>query len=133
MRENLQTHRANPPKKLIETPGRLPETETRRRERRRSLLDESRKGAEEMYRDHMTEMHKARLAEYRAEAEQRRLAKLVKGETLSWRANAARRLFDAAFALEAEESWRAVWDRMSGKRSRRKRRKRRLFGKKYAN
>ncbi len=79
-----------------------------------------------MYRDFMTEMHKVRQAEYRAEAERRRLRKLAKGEDrLSWRARLARGLFDAAFALEAEESWRAMWDRMSGKQHRR-----RLFGKK---
>ncbi|MGH3088090.1 MAG: hypothetical protein ACRDSJ_12320 [Rubrobacteraceae bacterium] len=78
-----------------------------------------------MYRDFMSEMHEARMAEYRAEAEQRRLKKLAKGDHLSWRARLARGLFDAAFALEAEESWRAMWDRMSGKQHRR-----RLFGKK---
>jgi hypothetical protein len=84
-----------------------------------------------MYRDFMSEMHKVRRDEYLAEAEQRRLARLAKGEEhLSLRARVARRLFDAAFALEAEESWRAVWDRMGGKKSRRQRR---LSGKKYAN
>lgn len=78
-----------------------------------------------MHRDFMPEMHKVRREEYRAEAEQRRLRKLAKGEGHpSWRARAARGLFDAAFALEAEESWRAVWDRMSGKH------RRRLSGKK---
>ncbi|MBA2377416.1 MAG: hypothetical protein ACR2N0_04120 [Rubrobacteraceae bacterium] len=83
-----------------------------------------------MHRDFMPEMHKVRLAEYQAEAEQRRLKKLARGETLSLRARAARRLFDAAFAFEAEESWRAVWDRMSGKKDRRKHPSGR---KKYAN
>ncbi len=83
-----------------------------------------------MHRDFMPEMHRIRQAEYRAEAERRRLRRLVKGEDhLSLRAKAARGLFDAAFALEAEESWRAMWDRMSGKERRRS-----LFGrKKYAN
>ncbi len=83
-----------------------------------------------MHRDFMPEMHKVRMSEYRAEAEQRRLRRLAKGgEHLSLRARAARGLFDAAFALEAEESWRAMWDRMSGKQHRR-----RLSGKKkYAN
>jgi hypothetical protein len=78
-----------------------------------------------MYTNFTPEMHKVRRDEYLAEAEQRRLWKLAKGETLSFRARAARGLFDAAFALESEESWRAVWDRMSGKE-----RGRRLFGKK---
>jgi hypothetical protein len=127
MREDI---RANPPRKPVENPERLPETETLPALPGISSTTNT-KGSHAMYGDFIPEMSKVRQAEYRAEAEQRKLEKLARGEEhLSLRAKAARRLFDAAFALEAEESWRAVWDRMSGKE---RRRERRLFGRKYAN
>lgn len=70
-----------------------------------------------MHRDFMLEMARVRRQEYEAEARRRRLCRLVgareRAARLSLRAKAARRLFDAAFAIEAEESWRAIWDRMS--------------------
>lgn len=70
-----------------------------------------------MHRDFMPELARMRQEEYRAEAERRRYRKRAVGRTrVSWRARVARGLFDAAFALEAEESWRAMWDRMSGER-----------------
>lgn len=49
-----------------------------------------------------------------AEAEERRLALLVAGATErpSLRARAARWLFGFAVALEREETWRAVWERL---------------------
>jgi hypothetical protein len=49
-----------------------------------------------------------------AEAEERRLARLAAGaaERLSLRARAARRLFGFAVALEREETWRVVWERL---------------------
>ncbi len=49
-----------------------------------------------------------------AEAEERRLALLVVGaaERPSLRARAARWLFGFAVALEREETWRAVWERL---------------------
>jgi hypothetical protein len=52
------------------------------------------------------------------EAEERRLARLATGtaERLSLRARAARRLFGFAVALESEETWRAVWERLEAPR-----------------
>ena len=52
------------------------------------------------------------------EAEERRLARLVAGtaERPSLRARAARRLFGFAVALEREETWRAVWERLEAPR-----------------
>ena len=52
------------------------------------------------------------------EAEERRLARLAAGapERPSLRARAARRLFGFAVALEREETWRAVWDRLESPR-----------------
>ena len=49
-----------------------------------------------------------------AEAEERRLALLVAGaaQRPSLRARAARWLFGFAVALEREETWRAVWERL---------------------
>jgi hypothetical protein len=53
-----------------------------------------------------------------AEAEERRLALLVAGavERPSLRARAARWLFRFAVALEREETWRAVWERLEAPR-----------------
>ena len=52
------------------------------------------------------------------EAEERRLARLATGTTErpSLRARAARRLFGFAVALECEETWRAVWERLEAPR-----------------
>jgi hypothetical protein len=49
-----------------------------------------------------------------AEAEERRLARRATGATSrpSLRARAARRLFRFAVALEREETWRVVWERL---------------------
>jgi len=54
-----------------------------------------------------------------AEAEERRLlARRVGGaaEKPSLRARAARRLFGFAVALEREETWRVVWERLEAPR-----------------
>jgi hypothetical protein len=53
-----------------------------------------------------------------AEAEERRLARLAAGaaEKPSLRARAARRLFGFAVALEREETWRVVWERLEAPR-----------------
>ena len=53
-----------------------------------------------------------------AEAEERRLARVVLGATEkpSLRARAARRLFGFAVALEREETWRVVWERLEAPR-----------------
>ena len=52
------------------------------------------------------------------EAEERRLARLATGTTErpSLRARVARRLFGFAVALESEETWRAVWERLEAPR-----------------
>lgn len=49
-----------------------------------------------------------------AEAEERRLARRATGTMgrPSLRARAARRLFGFAVALEREETWRVVWERL---------------------
>ena len=53
-----------------------------------------------------------------AEAEERRLARRVAGAAgkPSLRARAARRLFGFAVALEREETWRVVWERLEAPR-----------------
>lgn len=56
-----------------------------------------------------------RNARLRREAEERRLARLAGGRP-SLRARAARRLFGFAVALEREETWRAVWERLEAPR-----------------
>ena len=52
------------------------------------------------------------------EAEERRLARLATGTTerSSLRARAAQRFFGFAVALEREETWRAVWERLEAPR-----------------
>ena len=50
-----------------------------------------------------------------AEAEERRLARLVPRRSVL-RARVARRLFAFAVALEREETWRAVWERLEAPR-----------------
>jgi anti-sigma-K factor RskA len=52
------------------------------------------------------------------EAGERRLARLAAGaaERPSLRARVARRLFGFAVALEREETWRAVWERLEAPR-----------------
>jgi len=53
-----------------------------------------------------------------AEAEERRLARLALGaaERPSLRARVARWLFGLAVALEREETWRVVWERLEAPR-----------------
>ena len=53
-----------------------------------------------------------------AEAEERRLARLAAGEAVrhGLRARVARWLFGFAVALEREETWRAVWERLEAPR-----------------
>jgi anti-sigma-K factor RskA len=55
-----------------------------------------------------------RRAELLEEAERRSLTRLTRQATCrpSLRARVARRLVDAAFALENRETWRSVWERM---------------------
>ncbi len=56
-----------------------------------------------------------RTAELLEEAEKRRINLLVRQAPRrpSLRARVARRLVDAAFALETRETWRVVWERMT--------------------
>ncbi len=53
-----------------------------------------------------------------AEAEERKLARLAVGEAVrhGLRARVARWLFGFAVALEREETWRAVWERLEAPR-----------------
>jgi hypothetical protein len=60
--------------------------------------------------DFMHEYTRQHMAERRRAAEQHRMWRRARGP--SWRARAARRFFDMAFAVEPNEAWRAVWDRM---------------------
>ncbi|TCJ13055.1 hypothetical protein E0L93_15230 [Rubrobacter taiwanensis] len=61
--------------------------------------------------DFMHEFARQYMAERQRFAEQCRMARRAKRRP-SWRARAARRFFDMAFAVEPDEAWRAVWERM---------------------
>jgi hypothetical protein len=64
------------------------------------------------------ELARERNARILAEAEERRLARLAprKSVLTTLRARAARRMFAIAVALEKEETWRAVWERLEAPR-----------------
>jgi hypothetical protein len=65
------------------------------------------------------ELARERNAQMLAEAEERRLAAgaSVRASPLARvRAKAARKLFGFAVALEREETWRAVWERLEAPR-----------------
>ncbi|HET7269661.1 MAG TPA: hypothetical protein VFI90_01120 [Rubrobacter sp.] len=61
------------------------------------------------------ELTRERNARILAEAEERRLARLAPRRSVL-RARVARRLFQFAVALEKEETWRAVWERLEAPR-----------------
>ena len=64
------------------------------------------------------ELARERNAEARAEAEERRLARLAPRRA-AWpvlRARVARRVFAFALAVEREETWKAVWERLEAPR-----------------
>jgi hypothetical protein len=64
------------------------------------------------------EVARERNADILAEAEERRLARLVPRRA-TWpvlRARVARRAFAFALALEREETWKAVWERLEAPR-----------------
>ena len=64
------------------------------------------------------ELVRERNADFLAEAEERRLARLAPRRP-AWRivrARVARRVFGFALALEREETWRAVWERLEAPR-----------------
>lgn len=68
-----------------------------------------------MHAHYRYEIVKERMAQERAQAAERRLARVAaKGPGL--RARAARWLFALAMAVENDEAWRAVWDRMGASR-----------------
>jgi hypothetical protein len=60
------------------------------------------------------ELARERNARILAEAEERRLARLAPRRSVrtALRARVARRMFAFAVALEKEETWRAVWERL---------------------
>jgi hypothetical protein len=64
------------------------------------------------------ELARERNASILAEAEERRLARQAprKAAWTALRARVARRLFQIAMALEKEETWRAVWERLEAPR-----------------
>jgi len=74
--------------------------------------------AADVYGEWPEELVRDRNARLLAEAEERRLARRAAGvaERRSLRARAARRLFGFAVALEREETWRAVWERLEAPR-----------------
>ncbi|HEX7169885.1 MAG TPA: hypothetical protein VF206_03570 [Rubrobacter sp.] len=64
------------------------------------------------------ELSRDRNARLLAEADERRLARLAPRRP-AWavlRARVARRVFAFALALEREETWRAVWERLEAPR-----------------
>jgi len=64
------------------------------------------------------ELARERNAELHAEADARRLARLAPRKA-AWpvlRARVARWVFAFALALESEETWRAVWERLEAPR-----------------
>ena len=64
------------------------------------------------------ELARERNADARAEAEERRLARLAPRRA-AWpvlRARVARRVFAIALVLEREETWKAVWERLEAPR-----------------
>ena len=64
------------------------------------------------------ELARERNADILAEAEKRRLARLV-SRRAAWsvlRARVARRVFAFALVLEREETWKAVWERLEAPR-----------------
>jgi hypothetical protein len=64
------------------------------------------------------ELARERNARILAEAEERRLVRQAPRKSV-WtplRARVARRMFEIAVALEKEETWRAVWERLEAPR-----------------
>lgn len=61
------------------------------------------------------ELAKQRMDQELAEAERRRLARLAARGRPTLRARTARKLFEAAVALESEETWRIVWQRLQAR------------------
>ncbi|MBA2693728.1 MAG: hypothetical protein H0U65_14755 [Rubrobacter sp.] len=62
------------------------------------------------------EMVRERMGRIFAEAEEARIARTVEGRGPSLRARVARRLFEAAVAVERDAAWNAVWERMEAPR-----------------
>jgi len=64
------------------------------------------------------ELARERNARILAEAEEQRLARQAprKAAWTTLRARVARRMFEIAVALEKEETWRAVWERLEAPR-----------------
>ncbi len=65
-----------------------------------------------MHPQQLYEIAKHRMDQEHAEAERRRLVRLATPGRPALRAWAARKLFEAAVALESEETWRIVWERL---------------------
>ncbi len=63
------------------------------------------------------EMVRERAGRMLAEAEEARLVRTVEGRAPSLRARMARRLFEAAVAMERDAAWNAVWEKMEAPKS----------------
>lgn len=63
-----------------------------------------------MYRDFMSEYATIRQREMRERVEALRKAGMPRER---WRSRFARRLVNAAFAVESEASWQVMWEKMS--------------------
>ena len=68
-----------------------------------------------MHPEQLYDMAKYRMNETHAEAERRRLVPLAIRERPTLRARAARRFFETAVALDREETWRIVWERLEAR------------------
>ena len=68
-----------------------------------------------MHPQQLYEIAKHRMNEAHAEAERRRLVRLAIRGRPSLRARAARRFFKVAVALDREETWRIVWEKLEAR------------------
>jgi len=62
------------------------------------------------------EFSRERIADARAAAEERRLVRPASLSRPTMRARISRKLFQAAVAVEREEAWRTVWERLEAPR-----------------
>lgn len=62
------------------------------------------------------ELARERIGELHGEAEGRRVARAVKSTESSLRARLAKRLFEAAVAMERDATWKVVWEKMEAPR-----------------
>jgi hypothetical protein len=68
-----------------------------------------------MHPQQLYEIAKYRMNEEHAEAERQRLVRLAIRGRPTLRARAARRFFEVAVAIDREETWRIVWERLEAR------------------